>query len=91
MDSKKGNDDMASNEPLGHKWKEADFQNREEWIVEYKRVACENIRFSSLFAAGGPAAKSVEKRMFSQANKRGVWARWIKVDLVDPPFRWCHI
>ena len=38
-------------------------------------LACENIRFSSLFAAGdvlretSPAAKSEEKRMFSQANE----------------------
>ena len=38
------------------------------------KLACENIRFSSLFAAGDvsretfPAAKSEEKRMFSQAN-----------------------
>ena len=43
-------------------------------------IACENIRFSSLFAAGGvslllvppretsPAANSEEKRMFSQAS-----------------------
>ena len=43
-------------------------------------LACENIRFSSLFVAGdvsrrgtppretSPAAKSEEKRMFSQAN-----------------------
>ena len=37
-------------------------------------VACENIRFSSLFAAGdvpretSPSAKSEEKRMFSQAR-----------------------
>ena len=37
-------------------------------------LACENIRFSSLFAAGdvsrerSPAAKSEEKRMFSQAR-----------------------
>ena len=43
-------------------------------------IACENIRFSSLFAAGdvslllvppretSPAAKSEEKRMFSQAS-----------------------
>ena len=37
-------------------------------------LACENIRFSSLFAAGdvsretSPAAKSEEKRMFSQAT-----------------------
>ena len=33
-------------------------------------LACENIHFSSLFAAGdvsSPAAKSEEKRMFSQA------------------------
>ena len=43
----------------------------------YKQVACENIRFPSLFAAGdvppretSPAAKSDEKRMFSQANKQ---------------------
>ena len=40
-----------------------------------KTVACENIRFSSLFAAEdvsretSPAAKSEEKRMFSQARK----------------------
>ena len=33
-------------------------------------LACGNIRFSSLFAAGDvlPAAKSEEKRMFSQAT-----------------------
>ena len=34
-------------------------------------LACENIRFSSLFAAGdvsSPATKSEEKRMFSQAS-----------------------
>ena len=33
-------------------------------------VACENIRFSTLFAAGdvSRAAKSEEKRMFSQAS-----------------------
>ena len=35
-------------------------------------LACENIRFSSLFVARpretSPAAKSEEKRMFSQAN-----------------------
>ena len=37
------------------------------------KIACENIRFSSLFAAGDvsretfPSAKSEEKRMFSQA------------------------
>ena len=37
------------------------------------RLACKNIRFSSLFAAwdvSSPAAKSEEKRMFSQANLR---------------------
>ena len=37
------------------------------------RLACKNIRFSWLFAAGdvsSPAAKSEEKRMFSQANLR---------------------
>ena len=40
-------------------------------------VACENIRFSSLFAPGDvsretfPAAKSEEKRMFSQAKLAG--------------------
>ena len=45
-----------------------------------KLLACENIRFSSLFAVGdvsrtfppretSPAAKSEEKRMFSQATK----------------------
>ena len=38
------------------------------------KLACENIRFSSLFAAGdvlretSPAAKSEEKRIFSQAK-----------------------
>ena len=38
------------------------------------QVACENIRFSSLFVAGdvsretSPAAKSEKKRMFSQAK-----------------------
>ena len=38
-------------------------------------LACENIRFSSLFAAGdvsretSSAAKSEEKRMFSQATR----------------------
>ena len=33
-------------------------------------LACENIRFSSLFADGdvSPVAKSEEKRMFSQAT-----------------------
>ena len=42
------------------------------------RIACENIRFSSLFAAGdvsretSPAAKSKEKRMCSQATLRKV-------------------
>ena len=41
-----------------------------------QRLASENIRFSSLFAAGDvsletpPAAKSEEKRMFSQATQR---------------------
>ena len=41
--------------------------------VSIALVACENIRFSLLFAAGDvshetcPAAKSKEKRMFSQA------------------------
>ena len=39
----------------------------------YFTIACENIRFSSVFAAGdvcetSPAAESEEKRMFSQAN-----------------------
>ena len=45
--------------------------------AESKNIACENIRFSSLFAdrdvsRGGttsPAAKSEEKRMFSKATK----------------------
>ena len=41
--------------------------------VHMHKVAGENIRFSSLFAAEdvcetSPAAKSEEKRMFSQAN-----------------------
>ena len=39
--------------------------------TQVSRVACENIRFSSLFSAGdgetSPAAKSEEKRMFSKA------------------------
>ena len=44
------------------------------WSLSDLCVACENIRFSSLFAAGdvsretSPAAKSEGKRMFSQAN-----------------------
>ena len=38
---------------------------KELYTVNY--LACENIRFSPLFAAGSPAAKSEEKRMFSQA------------------------
>jgi len=39
----------------------------------YLRIACENIRFSSLFAAGeSQATKSEEKRMFSRANLRRV-------------------
>ena len=39
-------------------------------------LACENIRFSSLFAAGdetSPAAKSEEKRVFSQATDHLKW------------------
>ena len=42
--------------------------------LEGVKIACENIRFSSLFAAGNvsretsPAAKSEEKRLFSQAR-----------------------
>ena len=41
-------------------------------IREQKKIACENIRFFSLFAAGetSPAAKREEKRMFSQAKKK---------------------
>ena len=44
------------------------------FLKAHPTVACENIRFSSLFAAEdvsrgtSPAAKWVEKRMFSQAN-----------------------
>ena len=44
------------------------------WSLSDLCVACENIRFSSLFAAGNvsreksPAGKSEEKQMFSQAN-----------------------
>ena len=40
-------------------------------VHSYTCIACENIRFSSLFVYGdetSPAAKSEEKRMFSQAN-----------------------
>ena len=50
-----------------------------ELFTVRKLLACENIRFSSLFVAGdvrdvppretSPAAKSEEKRMFSQASK----------------------
>ena len=41
--------------------------------VRTLNVACENIRFSSLFAAKtSTAAKSEEKRMFSQATLNGV-------------------
>ena len=42
------------------------------------KIACENIRFSSLFAAGDvpretfPSTKSEEKRIFSQANVKTV-------------------
>ena len=46
-------------------------------VIRCARIACENIRFSSLFAAGevspretSPVAKSKEKRMFSQASAR---------------------
>ena len=57
--------------------------------LSISQVTCENIRFSSLFAAGdvwretSPAAKSVEKRMFSQATcitggKLTQWARSIQ-------------
>ena len=40
------------------------------WAIWDLDLACENIRFSSLFVAGdtSAAAKSEEKRMFSQAN-----------------------
>ena len=42
------------------------------WITSLDvALACENIRFSRLFAAGDvlrPTAKSEERRMFSQAN-----------------------
>ena len=44
-------------------------------LNKHQNLACENIRFSSLFATGyvlgdtSPAAKSEEKRMFSQANQ----------------------
>ena len=38
-------------------------------------LACENIRFSSLFAAGDVSAKSEEKRLFSQANRQSY--NWI--------------
>ena len=46
------------------------------FIEPMRALACENIRFSSLFATGdvsrgetSPAAKSEEKRMFSQAMR----------------------
>ena len=42
------------------------------FVLVSKTIAYENIRFSSLFAAGdvsSPGAKSEEKRIFSQATK----------------------
>ena len=45
-------------------------------LANARNVACENIRFSSLFAAGdvkmSSLAKSEEKRMFSQATRNDV-------------------
>ena len=54
------------------------------------KVACENIRFSSLFAAGdvsregtSPVAKSEEKRMFSQANGKETYKKaWSRAKLL---------
>ena len=37
-------------------------------LVSVQTVACENIRFSSLFAAGDVSAKSEEKRIFLQGT-----------------------
>ena len=42
------------------------------WTPDLLIVACENIRFSSLFVKTSPASKSEEKRMFSQAIQIGV-------------------
>ena len=46
--------------------------NVREVKTESVRVACENIRFSSLFAETSPSAKNKEKRMFSQATVRAL-------------------
>ena len=53
-----------------------------------KTIACENIRFSSLFAARdvsretSPATKSEKKRMFSQAMKTKAVCPFVLVDCV---------
>ena len=69
-----------------------------KWSRAASNVACENIRFSSLFASGGvsrqtsPAAKSEEKRMFSQATSNvfaPILSRSIRQMLV--PNFWCWI
>ena len=51
-------------------------------------IACENIRFSSLFAAGdvsretSQATKSEEKRMFSQANNMITFEHFLLTDVL---------
>ena len=59
-------------------------------VIRCTRIACENIRFSSLFAAGdvspretSPVAKSEEKRMFSQASAR--------IDSIERDCSKCHV
>ena len=53
-------------------------------LYMYPRLACENIRFSSLFAAEdvsretSPAAKSEEKRMFLQVNLQSA-TKWVEI------------
>ena len=53
-----------------------------------KTIACENIRFSSLFAAGdvsretSSATKSEKKRMFSQAMKTKAVCPFLLVNCV---------
>ena len=68
-----------------------------KWSRAASNVACENIRFSSLFASGGvsrqtsPAAKSEEKRMFSQATSNvfaPILSRSIRQMLVPNFWSW---
>ena len=60
-------------------------------------VACENIRFSSLFVDGdvsrgtSPAAKSEEKRMFSQAKLLGNVQAAMMIWVLFSPSSWIHL